>query len=116
VEERQDFAHSEILFPRLQHIEATAIQLNINEESIVLISVYNHPAKIIERNLDLITGTGHKVILAGDFNVKHVTWRTRQNKAARQSLLNHCYKNNHINSTPSQPTHFPDRNPAGAEI
>jgi hypothetical protein len=97
-------------------MEATAIQLNINTESIVLISIYNPPGKIIESDLDLLIGTGHKVILAGDFNAKHVTWRARQNNAAGQSLLSHYYKNNYIISAPSQPTHFPDRNPAGAEI
>jgi hypothetical protein len=96
-------------------MEATAIQLNINKESIVLISVYNPQGKIIERDLDLLIGTGHEVILAGDFNAKHVTWRARQNNAAGQSLLKH-YKNNYKISAPSQPTHFPDRNPAGADI
>jgi hypothetical protein len=45
---RQDFKHSEILRPRLQHMEATAIQLNINKESIILISVYNPPGKITQ--------------------------------------------------------------------
>jgi hypothetical protein len=97
-------------------MEATTIALNINKESIVLISIYNHPGKIVERDLDLSTGAGHKVILEGYFNVKHVTWRARQNKAAGQYLLNHYYKNNHIISTPSQPTHFPDRNSPAAEI
>jgi hypothetical protein len=63
-------------------MEATAIQLNINKESIVLFSIYNPPGKIIERDLDLLIGTGHKVILAGDFHAKHVTWRGRQNNAA----------------------------------
>jgi hypothetical protein len=36
---RQDFKHSEILRPPLQHMEATALQLNINKESMILISV-----------------------------------------------------------------------------
>jgi exonuclease III len=113
---RQDFKHSEILLPSLQHIEATAIQLNINKETIVLISVYNPPGKIVERDLDLLIGTGHKIILAGDFNAKRVTWGARQNNAAGQFLINHYYTNNYIISAPSQPTHFPNRNPAGAEI
>jgi hypothetical protein len=97
-------------------MEATAIQLNINRESIVLISVYNPPGKIIERDLDLLIGNGHKVMLAGDFNAKHVTWRARQNNVAGQSILKHYYMNNYIISAPSQPTHFPDRNPTRAEI
>jgi hypothetical protein len=63
-------------------MEATAIQLNVNKELIHLISVYNPPGKIIERDLDLLIGTGHKVILAGDFNAKNVTWRARQSNAA----------------------------------
>jgi hypothetical protein len=97
-------------------MEAKAIQLNINRESIVLISVYNPPGKIIERDLDFLIGTGHRVILGSDFNAKHVTWRARQNNSAGQSLLNHYYKKNYKISAPSCPTHFPDRNPAGAEI
>jgi hypothetical protein len=96
-------------------MEATAIQLNINKESIVLISVYNPPGKIIERDSDLLIETGHKVILAGDFNAKLVTRSALQNNAAGQILINHYYKNNYIISAPSQPTLYPDRNPAGAE-
>jgi hypothetical protein len=72
--------------------------------------------QIIERDLDLIIGTGHKVILAGDYNAMHVTWRARQNNTARQSLLKHYYKNKYVISAPSQPTHFPNRNPIGADI
>jgi hypothetical protein len=70
----------------LQRIEATAIQLNINKESIVLISVYNPPEKILECDLYLLIGTGHKVILAGDFNAKHLTWGARQNNALPSSV------------------------------
>jgi hypothetical protein len=47
-------------------MEATAIQLNTNKESIILISIHNPPGRIIERDLDLLIGTGNKVILAGD--------------------------------------------------
>jgi hypothetical protein len=72
-------------------MEATAMQLNVNKELINLISVYNPPGKIIERDLDLLIGTGQKVILAGDFNAKYVTWRARQNNAAGQTLLTHYY-------------------------
>jgi hypothetical protein len=97
-------------------MDARAVQLNINKESIVLSSAYNPSGKIMESDLDPVIGTGHKVILGGDCNAKHVTWRARQNNAAGQSLLNHYYKNNYIISAPSQPTHFADRNPAGAEI
>jgi hypothetical protein len=39
------------------------------------------------RDLDLLIGTGHKVILAEDFNAKHVTWGARQNNTIGQSLL-----------------------------
>jgi hypothetical protein len=50
-------------------MEATAIQLNINKESIILISIYNPLGKIAEGDLDIITGIGHRVILARDFNM-----------------------------------------------
>lgn len=97
-------------------MKATAIQLNVNTASIIFFSVYNLPRKITERKLDLLIGTGHKVILAGDFNAKHVTWRARKNNAAAKSLLNLYYKSNYVISAPSQPTPFPYTNPTGAEI
>jgi hypothetical protein len=97
-------------------MEVTAIQLNIYKESIILISVYSPPGKIAERDLDLVIGIGRKVILARDFNAKHVTWRARHNNTVGQSLLKHYYKNNYVISAPSQPTHFPDRNPIGVDI
>jgi hypothetical protein len=112
---RQDIKHNEILLAHLQHMEATAIQLNINKESLILISVYNLPGKTVERDLDLI-GIGHKVIVAGDSNAEHLTWRTSHNNTVGQSLLKHYYKNNYVISAPSQPTHFPDRTPIGADI
>jgi hypothetical protein len=97
-------------------MEATAIQLNINRESIILISIYNPPGRNIERDLDLLIGTGNKVILAGDFNAKQVIWNARQKNSAGHTLLNHYYKSNYIISAPSHPTHFPDSNSADADI
>jgi exonuclease III len=113
---RQDIKHNEILLPRLKRMEATAIQLSINKELITLVSVYNPPGQIIERDLDLLISVGKKVILAGDFNAKHVMWRANRNNSAGQSLMNHYYKNNYIISAPTKPTHFPDNNPTRADI
>jgi hypothetical protein len=113
---RQDIKHNEILLQLLQRMEATAIQLSINKELTILVSVYNPPGQIIERDLDLLIAAGNKVILAGDFNAKHVMWRARQNNTAGQSLLNHYYKNNYVISAPFQPTHFPDGNTTRADL
>ena len=70
---RKGIKHSEIALPKLEHMEATAIQLNINSELITLASIYNPPGKIVERGIDLLIQTNNKVILAGDFNSKHST-------------------------------------------
>jgi hypothetical protein len=59
---------------------------------------------------------GHKVILAGDFNAKHLMWCARQNNTAGQSRLTHYYKNNCVISAPSQPTYLPDWHYLGADI
>jgi hypothetical protein len=88
----QDLKHSEILLPRLQHMETTAIHLNSNKESISFSLVYNCPGTFIERVLGHV---GTK--LASNFDTKYVTWRARQNNAAGQSLLNHYYENNYVN-------------------
>jgi hypothetical protein len=69
-------------------MEATAIQLYVKKELINLISVHNPPGKILDRDLELLIGTGHEVIFADDFNAKHVTWGVRQDDAAGQIFLN----------------------------
>jgi exonuclease III len=112
---RQDIKQNEFLL-QLQRIEATAIQLRINRELITLASVYNPSGQILLRYLDLLLQMSHKVILAGDFNAKHTSWRARQNNTAGQYLLKHYYKNNYVLSVPSHPTHFPDNNPSRADI
>jgi hypothetical protein len=100
---RKDVKHNEFLLPHLQRVEATAIQLRINKELIILTFVYKPPGQIIERDLDQLKGMGHKVILAGDFNTKHISWHARQNNTAGQTLLKHYYKNNYVISVPSNP-------------
>jgi endonuclease/exonuclease/phosphatase family metal-dependent hydrolase len=97
-------------------MEATAIQLTINKEPVILVSVYNPPGKLIDRDLDLLIGLGHKVILAGDFNAKHIMWGSRLNNTAGQSLLSHYYKNSYVISAALQPTYFPDRHTLRSDI
>jgi endonuclease/exonuclease/phosphatase (EEP) superfamily protein YafD len=89
-------------------MEATAIQLTINKELIILVSVYCTPGQLIEQDLDILIGFGHKVILAGDFNAKHSMWFSRKINTAGQSLLTHYYKS-YVITAPSQATFFPDR-------
>jgi hypothetical protein len=98
--------HNEFPLPPLQRIEATAIELRINKETVILASVYSPPGKIFEADLDLLIGLGHKVILAGDLNDKHITWGARVNNSAGQTLLSHYYKNNYIIIAPTKPTFF----------
>jgi len=88
-------------------METTAMQLYVNKVIIVPISVYNPPGKI-EADSDLLIETGKKMILAGDFDAKHITFISRNNNAARQVLLNHYGKNNYIITAPISPTHIPD--------
>jgi hypothetical protein len=92
--------HNEFPLPPLQRIEATAIQLRINKESVIIVSLYSPLGKIFQRDLDLLIKLGHKVILAGDFNAKHIIWGARVNNTAGQSLLSHYYKNNYTISAP----------------
>jgi endonuclease/exonuclease/phosphatase family metal-dependent hydrolase len=113
---RRDINHIEFPLPQLQRIEATAIQLTLNKEPVILVSVYSPPGKIFERDLDLLIGLGHKVILAGDFNAKHSMWGSRLNNTAGQTLLSHYYKNNYIISAPAQSTFFPDRLTSRSDI
>jgi hypothetical protein len=97
-------------------MEATAIQLRINSELITLVSIYNPPGKIVERDIDLLIQTSNKVILAGDFNSKHSTWNSRNDNSAGRALLSHYNKHEYLIAAPHSPTHIPDRNPEGADV
>jgi hypothetical protein len=46
---RQDIKHDEFFLPHLQRVEATAIQLRINKELIILTSIYNPQVKSSNR-------------------------------------------------------------------
>jgi len=48
------------------------------------------------------------MILAGDFDAKHITWISRNNNVAGQVLLDHYSKNNYIVTAPIIPNHIPD--------
>jgi hypothetical protein len=86
----------------------TAAQHYINKVTVALISVCSPPGKI-EADIDLLIETGKKIILAGDFDAKHITEISRNNNAAGQVLLNHYSKNNYIiTAPPIIPTHIPD--------
>jgi hypothetical protein len=96
-------------------METTAIQLHVNTEIVTLISVYNPPGKI-EADIDLLIETGKKMILAGDFEVKRITWISRNNNAAVLVLLNHYSKNNYIIRAPISRTHIPDGNHSTPDV
>jgi hypothetical protein len=113
---RKEIKHSEILLPKLQHMEATAIQVSINKELITLVSIYNPPGKIVERDLDLLLQTGNKVILAVDFNAKHFTWHSRNKNGAGRVLLSHYNNNEYLITSTVRPTHVPDGNPGSADV
>jgi hypothetical protein len=71
------------------------MRLYVHKEFITLTSVHNPPDKI-EADIDLLIEIGKKIILAGEFDAKYITWNSRNNNAAGQVLLNHYSKNNYI--------------------
>jgi exonuclease III len=107
---KKGIKHSELVLPKLDHMEATAIQLHINSELITLVSIYNPPGKIVESDIDLLIQTS-KVILAGDFNSKHSTWNSRNDNPAGGAVLSHYNKNDYLIAAPRSPTHIPDEIP-----
>jgi hypothetical protein len=100
---RKEIQHFEIFLPKLQHMEATPIQLYINKELVTLISIYNPPGKILEADLDLLFQTGNKV-----------TPETLMQNIAHGTLekimlwVKIC--------APTSPTHISDNDPASADI
>lgn len=51
--------------------------------------------------------TEDKVLVAGDFNARHVTWRNRNNNRNGNTIFDYTLENNVAVCAPSTPTHYP---------
>ena len=98
-------AHSEILLPALERLEATAVRLNLQGNRVTLVSVYSPPGPLLARDLESVLDISDKVILAGDLNSKNTVWGCRKTNSSGSLLYTHSLGNNYVILAPDCPTH-----------
>lgn len=87
-------------------IEYVAIKLADNT---IIIAVYNQPRNLFSINdLQSLADLGNKVLIIGDLNVRHYTWKNHISNRNGMTLFNFANNNNLIIQHTHHPTHFPD--------
>ena len=105
---KRSVSHRPVNIPDLEHIEATAIMLPVNEQEILIAAVYHPPYRNINiPDLEKLTSIHPHFLITGDFNAKHQNWNSRLNSPKGIALNNYALENNLCVLAPDSPTHYP---------
>lgn len=89
-------------------IESICIQL---QNKMHIVAVYNRPSnKFTPQDLDILTSVGDKVLIVGDLNARHITWKNHTNNSNGNTLYTYTTNNNITILHTTDPTHFPVNN------
>jgi Endonuclease/Exonuclease/phosphatase family. len=102
--------HTVVDNPARHRLESTAICPNIGNKPTTLVSIYNPPDDIDIGDLAELLRSSDLVLIAGDFNTKHITWNCRQTNTAGRKLFDY-YNESNIEFqiiAPYEPTLIPD--------
>lgn len=118
---RNDINFSSTPISGLNQLEATAIKIKLTQNrSVTIAACYNPPQQkqktIKPEELDIIFGSDHSVIAAGDFNSKHNLWNSRKINPNGQILYEYVLRKNIFAIGTSQPTHYPYSFPQNPDI
>lgn len=81
-------------------------QFGRKPQNIIVTSVYNSPRNILTKNLlQNLLGIGNKILVAGDFNARYVTWNCRCNNRNSLSLYKFINENNVMVMSPDEAIH-----------
>ncbi|KAK2577594.1 hypothetical protein KPH14_012705 [Odynerus spinipes] len=73
-----------------------------------LVAAYNKPKNFFgNRELDLITNIGSKVILVGDLNARHTSWNNHSSNSQGTKIFKYILNNTCSILYPNKPTHYP---------
>jgi hypothetical protein len=101
--------HYQFALPNMDRLEAVVACIYLqNNEQLLFVSTYIPPAApVVRTDLDKIFSAFTSVVLAGDFNSKHVAWNCSSVDSNGKTLLTYCIDNNLSIHYPDRPTHFP---------
>jgi endonuclease/exonuclease/phosphatase family metal-dependent hydrolase len=92
----------------LTHLEATAIQVTLAGRPVKILMVYLSPSRpLIRADLTACFDRGLPVLMAGDFNAKHVDWNARLTTKRGRILRDYAVGNSCLIFGPDSPTTNP---------
>jgi hypothetical protein len=105
---RNKIKHQHFPIPVLQSLEATAVLINFNNRSILIVSAYQPPSRTMHiADYDKLMNLHNNIIMAGDLNSKHTNWGCRVSNPNGIKLHKYISTSTCIVSAPSSPTYFP---------
>ena len=106
---KDSLLHDAFPLPKMSGLEATAVCLHLqNQKRLIFISAYLPPTiTIAQADLDAVFSSHCPVVLAGDFNCKHIAWNNVTVNSNGDSLLAYCLNTAISINYPDQPTHYP---------
>lgn len=101
----ENIEHHQILLPKFNYLEATAIKVFIHNKPYIYVAAYNAPQSFIEEDFLKIFKHKCPIIVAGDLNSKHTSWFSQMNNANGKKLYALANKNNFVIQGPTTPTY-----------
>jgi len=94
--------------PGLTHLEATAIRVRMSGKPVKILAAYLYPSRpLIGADLSPCFGGGIPVLMAADFNAKHVDWNSRLSSRRGKLLRDYADGNSCLIFGPVTPTTNP---------
>lgn len=78
--------------PQTESIESTIIKIICNKKTYIIASVYAPKQNINEQDLKKLLNLGNQVVVAGDFNGKHKSWKCNLNNKNGTIIYNFIAK------------------------
>ncbi|KAL4125873.1 hypothetical protein QTP88_010110 [Uroleucon formosanum] len=105
---RNKIKHQHFPIPVLHSLEATAVLIDFNNRSILIVSAYQPPSRTMHiADYDNLMNLHNNIIMAGDLNSKHTNWGCRVTNPNGNKLQKYISTSACIVSAPSTPTYFP---------
>jgi hypothetical protein len=111
---RRGVDHYTVPVPGLQHLEATTIHVVLADRPVEVEAAYLSPTRLLpESDLTMCLSGGSSILMAGDFNAKHLDWNSRLTTARGSILCDYANRNSCLvygQNSPQTPT-VPTRPP-----
>ena len=105
---KNSIKHEEVVLPTDLEIECTCVKISTSRGYLFLVACYNPPkSRLAESDFRVLSGLGDRLILAGDFNAKHINFNSNITNANGRRLNKFADDFNLVIKAPLVPTRLP---------